>query len=119
MVEGAKALDGLQDGDTVLIAEGCTHHRQCGDIGTVKLPNWIRNYTGKELNFEFTSGIEFPDSLTKYSLIVHCGGCMLNDKAVKSRMERAGLQGVKMTNYGTTIAYVNGILERSIQPFGL
>lgn len=119
LVEGAKALDGLQDGDTVLIAEGCTHHRQCGDIGTVKLPNWIRNYTGKELNFEFTSGTEFPDSLTKYSLIVHCGGCMLNDKAVKSRMERAGLQGVKMTNYGTTIAYVNGILERSIQPFGL
>lgn len=116
---GAKALNDLQEGDTVLISEGCTHHRQCGDIGTVKLPRWIKNFTGKNINFEFTSGTEFPDDLSKYKLIVHCGGCMLNDRAVKSRMEKARIAGVPMTNYGTLIAYVNGILERSIEPLGI
>lgn len=116
---GAKVIESLKDGDTVLLCEGCTHHRQCGDIGTVKLPNWIKNFTGKNLNFEFTSGTEFPDDLSKYALIIHCGGCMLNEKAVKSRMEKAKLQNIPMTNYGTAIAYVNGILKRSIEIFGM
>ncbi len=119
LTDGAKALDSLKSGDTVLISEGCTHHRQCGDIGTVKLPAMIKKHTQKNLNFEFTSGTEFPEDLKKYKLVVHCGGCMLNDKAVKNRMERAKEQNVPMTNYGTTIAYVNGILERSIEPFGM
>lgn len=117
--EGAKTLSKLKDGDTVLISEGCTHHRQCNDIGTVKLPGWIKNFTGKDINFEFTSGTEFPENLEKYSLIVHCGGCMLNDMAVKTRMERAKSQNVPMTNYGVLIAYIHGILERSIAPFGM
>lgn len=117
--DGAKTLSNLKDGDTVLISEGCTHHRQCNDIGTVKLPGWIKNFTGKNINFEFTSGTEFPENLEKYSLIVHCGGCMLNDAAVKSRMDRAKNQGVPMTNYGVLIAYIHGILERSIAPFGM
>ena len=99
-VHGAAQLDKLQNGDTVLISEGCTHHRQCGDIGTVKLPNWIRNYTGKELSFEFTSGGEFPDDLSPYALVVHCGGCMLNDREMKARIARAVAQNVPITNYG-------------------
>ena len=117
LADGAKALENLKDEDTVLISEGCTHHRQCGDIGTVKLPNWIKKHTQKELNFEFTSGSEFPEDVEKYSLIVHCGGCMLNDRAVRHRMEKAKEKGIPMTNYGTLIAYVNGILERSIEIF--
>lgn len=117
--ESAKAVEDLKDGDTVLISEGCTHHRQCGDIGTVKLPNMILKHTKKQINFEFTSGGDFPDDLEKYRLIVHCGGCMLNDKAVKSRMEKAKAKGIPMTNYGTMIAYVTGILERSIKPLKL
>lgn len=114
---GAKALDSLKDGDTVLISEGCTHHRQCGDIGTVKLPNWIRNYTGKELNFEFTSGGEFPDDLKKYSLIIHCGACMLNAREMKSRISRAKSAGVPITNYGIAIAKMHGIIDRSLALF--
>jgi len=117
LTNGAKALESLCDGDKILISEGCTHHRQCGDIGTVKLPNWILNHTKKQLNFEFTSGGEFPENLDGYKLIVHCGGCMLTERTVKNRMEKAKEAGVPMTNYGTVIAYVNGILERSIKPF--
>ena len=114
---GAKALDSLKDGDTVLISEGCTHHRQCGDIGTVKLPNWIKKYTGKELDFEFTSGGEFPDNLKKYSLIIHCGACMLNAREMKSRIARAKAAGVPITNYGIAIAKMHGIIERSLALF--
>lgn len=115
-VHGVRALDTLQDGNTVLISEGCTHHRQCDDIGTVKLPRWIKEYTGKNLNFAFTSGGAFPDDLTSYQLIVHCGGCMLNEREMKYRIARAQDDGVPMTNYGILISYVNGILERAIEP---
>lgn len=117
LVRGAAALDKLHDGDTVLISEGCTHHRQCGDIGTVKLPNWIRNHTGKEINFEFTSGTEFPYDLSKYALIVHCGGCMLNEREMKYRIKCAADAGVPITNYGMAIAHTNGILKRSLEIF--
>lgn len=117
LVEGAKALDCLSDGDTVLISEGCTHHRQCNDIGTVKMPNWIKKHTGKELDFEFTSGGEFPDDFSKYALIVHCGGCMLNEREMKSRQQRARENSVPMVNYGMAIAHMNGILKRSLQIF--
>ncbi|HIW41983.1 MAG TPA: [FeFe] hydrogenase H-cluster maturation GTPase HydF [Candidatus Mediterraneibacter vanvlietii] len=116
-VRGVTALDALEDGDTVLISEGCTHHRQCDDIGTVKIPRWIREYTGKEIQIETTSGTEFPDDLTKYKLIVHCGGCMLNEREMKYRLSCAQDQGVPMTNYGILIAYVKGILKRSVQVF--
>ena len=118
-VKGARALEQLQDGDTVLISEGCTHHRQCEDIGTVKLPRWIREHTGKDLQFAFTSGTEFPLDLSPYRLIVHCGGCMLNDREMKYRLKCAEDQGIPMTNYGICIAYINGILERSLAPFGI
>lgn len=114
-VQGARAVEGLQDGDKVLLSEGCTHHRQCGDIGTVKLPGWIRKYTGKEPEFCFTSGTEFPEELGEYRLIVHCGGCMLNEREMNYRLKCAQDQGIPMTNYGTLIAYMQGILERSIQ----
>lgn len=129
-VLGAHVLDELRDEggierheDTrrdiprVLIAEGCTHHRQCDDIGTVKLPGWIRNYTGLEPEFIFVSGTEFPDDLTGYDLIIHCGGCMLNEREMKNRQQMAQQQGVPMTNYGTAIAHMNGILERSLRVF--
>ncbi|OUP82582.1 [FeFe] hydrogenase H-cluster maturation GTPase HydF [Lachnoclostridium sp. An169] len=116
-VEGVTALETLEDGDTILISEGCTHHRQCDDIGTVKLPRWIRKYTGKEIRIETTSGTEFPDDLEKYKLIVHCGGCMLNEREMKYRLSCARDQGVPMTNYGILIAYVKGILKRSVQVF--
>lgn len=115
-LEGVAALDFLQDGDTVLVSEGCTHHRQCGDIGTVKLPEWIRKYTGKDVTFAYTSGTEFPEELGAYKLIVHCGGCMLNEREMKYRLACAKDQGVPMTNYGILIAYVHGILARSIAP---
>lgn len=115
--KGAAALEKLNDGDTVLISEGCTHHRQCDDIGQVKLPRWIKNYTGKQLNFEFTSGGEFYEDLTKYKLIVHCGGCMLPEREVKFRLKCAVDQQVPITNYGTLIAYIQGILKRSLEPF--
>lgn len=113
-VKGARALETLKDGDTVLISEGCTHHRQCGDIGTEKLPRWIRNYTGKQINFKFTSGTEFPDDLSEYKLIVHCGGCMLNEREMRYRNKCAADQQVPITNYGILIAYVHGILDRTI-----
>ena len=116
-VQGVTALDKLQDGDTVLISEGCTHHRQCDDIGTVKIPRWIKEYTGKEIRIETTSGTEFPDDLTKYKLIIHCGGCMLNEREMKYRLSCAADQGVPMTNYGIMIAYVKGILKRSAEVF--
>lgn len=116
-VKGAKALDSLQDGDTVLISEGCTHHRQCEDIGTVKLPNWMKDYSQKQLNFKFTSGTEFPDDLAEYKLIVHCGGCMLNEREMKYRQKCAEDQHVPITNYGILISYMQGILERSIAVF--
>lgn len=114
---GAKVLDQLQDGDTVLICEGCTHHRQCDDIGSVKLPRWILEHTHKEIHFAFTSGTEFPDDLSGYRLVIHCGGCMLNEREMKYRMRCAKDQSVPMTNYGTAIAHMKGILERSLEPF--
>ena len=116
-VAGAKALKALKDGDTVLISEGCTHHRQCDDIGTVKMPRWILNYTGKDVKFEFTSGTEFPEDLSKYALIVHCGGCTLNEREMKYRLKCAADQGVPMTNYGVAIADMHGILDRSCEIF--
>ena len=114
---GVTALDRLDDGDMILISEGCTHHRQCDDIGTVKIPRWIREYTGKDIRIETTSGTEFPDDLTKYKLIIHCGGCMLNEREMKYRLSCAADQGVPMTNYGILIAYVKGILKRSVEVF--
>ena len=116
-VLGAAALRQLKDGDTVLISEGCTHHRQCGDIGTEKLPNWLKQHTGKNLTYEFTSGTEFPLELDQYKLIIHCGGCMLNEREVKYRMKCAEDAGIPMTNYGTAIAHMHGILERSLEIF--
>ena len=118
-VKGASALEHLKDGDKVLISEGCTHHRQCEDIGTVKLPRWIQEYTGKKLEFQFTSGTEFPIDLSEYALIVHCGGCTLNEREMKYRLKCAEDQNIPMTNYGICIAYLNGILERSIRPLGI
>ena len=117
VVEGAYMLNRLQEGDKVLIAEGCTHHRQCEDIGTVKLPRWISEYTRKELQFDFTSGTEFPTHLSKYQLIIHCGGCMLNEREMKYRLQCAKDQMVPITNYGTAIAHMRGILMRSLEPF--
>ena len=116
LVKGVKAMDNLKDGDTVLISEGCTHHRQCNDIGSVKIPNAVRKYTGKNLNFEFTSGGEFPLDLSKYSLIIHCGGCMLNEREMKYRIACANDAGIPMVNYGVLLAQVNGILKRSLEP---
>ncbi len=116
-VQGAAKLDRLKDGDKVLIAEGCTHHRQCEDIGTVKIPAWVRDYTGKSIEFEFCSGTEFPEELSKYALVIHCGGCMLNEKAMRSRIERAVRVGIPITNYGIAIALMHGILRRSLMPF--
>ncbi|CDC91241.1 gTP-binding protein [Firmicutes bacterium CAG:227] len=116
LVDGASALDSLKNGDRILISEGCTHHRQCDDIGTVKLPNWIRNYTKKEIEFEFTSGTEFPLDLSSYKMIVHCGGCMLNEREMKYRLKCAEDAKIPITNYGTCIAYINGILNRSLEP---
>jgi [FeFe] hydrogenase H-cluster maturation GTPase HydF len=112
-VKGAKSAGSLQDGDTVLISEGCTHHRQCEDIGTVKLPRWIKDYTQKQLNFKFTSGTEFPDDLSEYKLIVHCGGCMLNEREMKYRQKCAEDQHVPITNYGILISYMQGILREA------
>lgn len=116
LVDGASALDSLKNGDRILISEGCTHHRQCDDIGTVKLPNWIRSYTKKEVEFEFTSGTEFPLDLSSYKMIIHCGGCMLNEREMKYRLKCAEDAKIPITNYGTCIAYINGILNRSLEP---
>ena len=115
--QGAKVLSDLHDGDNILISEGCTHHRQCNDIGTVKLPNWIKKYTGADLNYTFTSGGEFPADLSPYKLIIHCGACTLNAEEMKSRISRAKEAGVPITNYGTVIAYMNGILDRCTEIF--
>ncbi len=117
VVNGAHTLDSLDDQDTILISEGCTHHRQCEDIGTVKLPNWIRSYTGKDVHFEFTSGTEFPTDLHKYRMIIHCGGCTLNEREMKYRLQCAEDARIPITNYGTAIAHMNGILNRSTAIF--
>ena len=118
-VEGAHKLDELKDGDKVLICEGCTHHRQCDDIGTVKLPGWIKKHTGlTDIKFEFTSGTEFPEDISGYSLIIHCGGCMLNDREMMYRIKSAKDAGVPITNYGVAISHMNGILERTLEIFG-
>ncbi len=114
-VKGCRRIDDLKENDKVLIAEGCTHHRQCNDIGSVKIPRWLRAHAGKELTIETCSGRDFPEDLSPYALVIHCGGCMLNEREVLSRMERAKKQGIALTNYGTAIAYMNGILERSIE----
>lgn len=116
-VKGVAAISTLKDGDKVLICEGCTHHRQCEDIGTVKLPRWILQKTGKTIQFEFTSGTEFPDDVSPYSLVIHCGACMLNEREVTYRMKNTIDQGIPFTNYGITIAYLKGILKRSVQLF--
>lgn len=115
-VKGIQAVDSLNDGDRILISEGCTHHRQCEDIGTVKLPNWLLKYTGKDLKFEWSSGREFKEDLSPYAMVIHCGGCMLNEREVKYRMKCAVDQGIPFTNYGIAIAYMKGILQRSIEP---
>ena len=117
VANGAKALDSLEDGDTILISEGCTHHRQCEDIGTVKLPRLIKKHTGKDVNFEFTSGTEFPMGLSKYKMIIHCGACMLNEREMKYRLKCAEDAGIPITNYGISIAHMTGILKRSVEPF--
>lgn len=117
VAEGAHAIEQLKNGDTILISEGCTHHRQCEDIGTVKIPRLLKNYTQADLNLEFTSGTEFPEDLSKYKLIIHCGGCTLNEREMKYRLRCAKDQNVPITNYGTAIAHINGILKRSLEPF--
>lgn len=117
LVEGVKKIDALKDGERILIAEGCTHRRQCGDIGTVKIPRWIGEHTGKNLRFETCSGTEFPQDVREYAMVVHCGGCMLNPKEMGCRMELAKKQGVPMVNYGVLIAYLHGVLERSLELF--
>ena len=113
------AVEGLADGDTVLIAEGCTHHRQCNDIGTVKIPRWLRAHSGKDIAIKTCSGTEFPDDLSEFKLVIHCGGCMLNEKEMRARKNRAVAQGVPFVNYGVAIAHMKGILERTIRPLGL
>lgn len=116
-IQGVTMLDQIQNGDRILIAEGCTHHRQCDDIGTVKLPRWIREYTGKTPEFVFTSGTEFPEDLSPYRMAVHCGGCMLNPREMKYRQKTAKDAHLAITNYGIAIAYMKGILQRSLAPF--
>ncbi len=116
-VQGVNAINKLEDGDSVLVSEGCTHHRQCEDIGTVKIPNWLRKYTNKNINFEFSSGGTFPSDLSKYKMIIHCGGCTLKDKEVVYRYNNAKMQSIPISNYGITIAFLNGILKRSVQIF--
>ena len=117
LVKSVKTVDSLTDGDKILISEGCTHHRQCDDIGTVKIPRWLREYTGKELKFEFTSGTEFPQKLDGFRMVIHCGGCMLNEREMKHRIKTAASQSIPIVNYGILIAYLNGILKRSLEPF--
>lgn len=117
LVEGAAAVKNLKEGDKILIAEGCTHRRQCEDIGTVKIPKWLKEYSGKDFIIETCSGSDFPTDLSSYSLIIHCGGCTLNEKEMKHRIQSAAAQGVPIVNYGIFIAYVNGILKRSIELF--
>ena len=116
-IKAVKAIDSLKDGDYVLISEGCSHHRQCDDIGTVKIPRWLKEHTGKKINYEFSSGTEFPRDLSKYKAVIHCGGCTLNEKEMKHRIAVAKEQNVPITNYGIFIAYTQGILKRSLQAF--
>ncbi len=116
-VQGAAAIERLQDKDKVLISEGCTHHRQCDDIGSVKIPRWLKEYTKKELQIELSSGTEFPEDLSEYKLVIHCGGCMLNEREMKYRLKSAKDQGIPITNYGIAIAYMQGILQRSVALF--
>lgn len=116
-IKAVKAIENIKAGDKILISEGCTHHRQCDDIGTVKIPKWLKSYVGEGVEFEFSSGIGFPGDLSVYKAIIHCGGCMLNEKEMKYRQLCAKKQGVPMTNYGIFIAYINGILKRSLEPF--
>lgn len=116
-VKAARVLDSIKDGDSVLISEGCTHHRQCDDIGTVKMPKWIKSHTGKEVKFEFTSGTDFKRDLSPYKLVIHCGGCMLNEREMQSRVSYSSGEGIPITNYGIAIAWMNGIIERSIKAF--
>lgn len=116
LIQGANALRSLKDGDKVLISEGCTHHRQCGDIGTVKLPSWIKAYTNAELDYDFTQGGTFPDDLSAYKVVIHCGGCMLNEKEMQNRQRTAKAAGVPMVNYGIAIAAMNGIPDRALKP---
>ena len=118
-VRGARQIDRLRDGDTVLVAEGCTHHRQCDDIGTFKIPKWLREYTGKDIQIETSSGMGFPDDLSRYAMVIHCGGCMLGDREVRFRMKCAADQNVPITNYGTAIAHMKGILDRSTSIFDI
>ena len=117
LIQGAAALSSLQDGDKVLISEGCTHHRQCGDIGTVKMPAWIEGFSGAKPEYAFTSGGEFPADLSSYKVVVHCGGCMLNEAEMTHRIRTASEAGVPMVNYGIAIAHMHGILKRSLEPF--
>ena len=117
LIQGAAALKTLKDGDKVLISEGCTHHRQCGDIGTVKLPKWIKDFTGKNIEFSFTSGGDFPEELGEFALVVHCGGCMLNNREMAYRLNMAKAEGTPIVNYGVLIAHIHGILKKSLSPF--
>ena len=116
-VKGISAIAEMKDGDKILIAEGCTHHRQCGDIGTEKIPAWLREFTGRKIQIETASGTGFPEDLSEYALVVHCGGCMLNEREVTRRVKEATAQGIAITNYGTLIAHVHGILARSLEIF--
>lgn len=117
LVQGVKKVKELRDGDKILISEGCTHHRQCDDIGSVKIPKWLKEFTKKELIFEFSSGMEFREDLSGYALVVHCGGCMLNSRQMKYRIRKAMELGIPIVNYGVLIAYIHGILERSLEVF--
>lgn len=119
LVSGAKAIDSLKNGDKVLISEACTHHRQCNDIGTVKLPKWLEKYTGVKLEYSFTSGGDFPEDLKDYALVIHCGGCMINEREMISRIDKAEIQGIPIVNYGVAIAHINGILKRSLLPLNI
>ncbi|EDS73618.1 hydrogenase maturation GTPase HydF [Anaerofustis stercorihominis DSM 17244] len=119
LIDGVRKIKDLDNSDTILISEGCTHHRQCGDIGSEKIPKWLKDFTGKDLKFEFSSGTEFPRDLSKYALVVHCGGCMLNEKEMKHRIKYAVDNGVNIVNYGILIAYLNGILGRAVEPLGI
>lgn len=119
LLRGVRKVKELKDGDIILISEGCTHHRQCGDIGSEKIPKLLKKFTNKDLNFEFSSGTEFPKNLDKYALVVHCGGCMLNEKEMKHRISYTNNQGLEIVNYGILLAYLNGILQRSVEPLSI
>jgi predicted GTPase len=119
LAEGARLLDTLKDGDSLLIAEACSHHVRCDDIGRVKIPRWLKDYTGKELNLTIAAGHDFPDDLEKFSLVIHCGGCMLTATEMKRRMRQCLARGVPVTNYGVAISKMHGVLDRIVRPFGL